>query len=306
MADDTAPPPEMTPALRAGRENPFWIEDHGGKHIIDVLIEERCPGLAAHPTWPVVRPVLYGLLGYRAARRMADAIMPLGGVAAFEHLSALLKVKLDIVGEHHLPRTGRMVLVANHPTGLADGVAVFDALKPHRPDLTFFANADAMRVSPRFGEVIIPVEWVLNKRSAAKTRETLRLANAAFAEERCIVLFPSGALAQRVKGGDLVDKPWHATAVSLARKNGAPLVPMHVRARNSALYYWFCEVSKELRDITLFHELLNKAGTTFGITYGAPIRPDQLAGEPQAVTQALKAYVETELSRDPNAVFRGA
>jgi putative hemolysin len=287
------------------RANPFEFAQNGDKHIVDVLIEERCPKLAADWTWPAVRPLLYAVLGYRQARAMADLIAPLNGFASFEALSDLLKVKLDIVGEEHVPASGRMVIAANHPTGLADGVAVFDALKRKRPDLTFFANADAIRVSPRFGEVIIPVEWVQDKRSAAKTRETLRLANEAFAKERCVVLFPSGALATREKGVGLVDRPWHATVVSLARKQNAPLVPMHVRAENSELYYRFSEWSKELRDITLFHELLNKKGYTFGITYGQPIPPERLQGEPQAVTDALKAYIERDLARDSNAVFAG-
>lgn len=285
--------------------DPFAIAASGDRHIVDILIEERCPRLAAHWTWPVVRPPLYALLGYKRARAMTEMIAPLGGFASFEALSTLLGVKLDVIGERHVPRAGRMVVAANHPTGLADGIAVFDALKRHRPDLTFFANADAIRVSPRFTDVVIPVEWVHDKRSPAKTKETLRLANEAFAKERCVVLFPSGALAARVQGQGLVDKPWHATVVSLARKQKAPLVPMHVRAENSELYYLFSEWSKELRDITLFHELLNKKGYTFGITFGEPIPPERLQGEPQAVTEALKAFVELDLARDPSAVFKG-
>jgi hypothetical protein len=45
-------------------------------------------------------------------------------------------------------------VVCNHPTGIADGVAVYDVLKAVRPDLCFYANSDAHRVSPRLGEVL--------------------------------------------------------------------------------------------------------------------------------------------------------
>ncbi|HBI17858.1 MAG TPA: acyltransferase, partial [Brevundimonas sp.] len=48
-------------------------------HIVDVLIAERAPRLTASPLWPVVRPALYGVLGYEAAVRMADAMRDLSG-----------------------------------------------------------------------------------------------------------------------------------------------------------------------------------------------------------------------------------
>src|SRR4051812_32567885 len=98
------------------------------KHIVDELIEERCPHLAVLPAWPLVRPLLYAALNYRAARTMADAIAPMSGQAALAYVSNLLHLKLDIVGLEHLPRQGRCVLVANHPTGIADGIAVRDLI----------------------------------------------------------------------------------------------------------------------------------------------------------------------------------
>jgi putative hemolysin len=71
-------------------------------------------------------------------------------------------------------------------------VAVYQALRPVRPDLFFFANADALRVSPRLGEVLAPVEWVEAKRTREKTRDTLIRARAAFEAERAVVIFPAG------------------------------------------------------------------------------------------------------------------
>ena len=143
---------------------------------MDVLIEERCPKLRASPAWPVVRPVLYSMLGYNKARRMADEIVELNGRESFDRLSRQLAFDLSVEGIDRMPREGRMIIAANHPTGLADGVAVWDLLKRVREDIIFFANADAIRVNPKFEDVIIPVEWVMEKRSPAKARETLKRA----------------------------------------------------------------------------------------------------------------------------------
>jgi putative hemolysin len=275
------------------------------KHIVDVLIEERAPQLAGSTFWPLVRAPLYGALGYARARRMADAIAPLGGRAALDHLSAILRLRTDCRGLERIPLHGRCVLVSNHPTGIADGIALYDALKPVRPDVIFFANADAERVCPRFDEALIAVEWVAAKRTIEKTKKTLRAAQAAFAEERPLAIFPAGRLARRIEGR-MQDPSWEPSAVSLARKHRAPLVPVWMDGPYSTLFHSFDRVSKELRDMTLFHELLNKEGKLFTIRVGRPIAPEALVGDSEEVTRRLKSFVEHTLRADPDATFEPA
>lgn len=272
-------------------------------HIVDIMIEERCPSWVQHWSWPVVRPVLYSMLGYRKALRWADEIKKLpSGDACFAYLDKALDLRVTATGLERVPRAGRTVIVSNHPTGLADGSIALAALKPIRTDIEIMANADACRINAKFADVIIPVEWVQDKRTIAKTKETLRRASAAFAAERLLMIFPSGALAQ-MRDGKLTDEPWMPTAVTLARKNKAPLTPLHINGRNSALYYRFCNINRELRDITLFHELLNKQGDKFHLTFGKKIPWEHLGGDPQAVTDHVRAYVENILPNDPEKPF---
>ena len=272
-------------------------------HIVDHLIAERAPKLAATPFWPLLRPLLYSVLDYGKARRMADAIGPMPGRAALDYVSKLLSVRVSVTGLERIPRKGRLIVVCNHPTGIADGVAVYDALKAIRPDLCFYANSDAHRVAPRFSDVLIPVEWVEAKRTRERTRETLLLTREALEAERCLVIFPSGRLARMQPDGRLSDPLWASSAVSLARKYGTAIVPLHVTGPWSRLFHFFNRFSSELRDVTLFHELLNKQGRAFRLTVGKPIAPDALEGEPVEAIAALKAFVETQLARDPDRAF---
>lgn len=278
---------------RAGRE----------KHIIDVLIEERAPRLSGSPIWPVVRPALYRMLDYAKARRMADAIQPMPGREALDFVSELLALKVAASGLERIPRNGRLVVVCNHPTGIADGVAVYDALKALRPDVCFYANSDAHRVSARFDEVLIPVEWVEAKRTRERTRLTLQLTREALEAERCMVIFPAGRLARKGADGLLADPPWAATAVSIARRHEAAVLPIHVAGPWSALFHFFNRFSPELRDVTLFHELLNKQGREFALTVGRPIPPEALAGEAAEVALRLKHHVERGLPEDAERAF---
>ncbi len=271
------------------------------EHIVDVLINERAPRLSRSAAWPLVRPLLYALLGYRPARAMADAIRGMGGRQAMDYASDLLRLKVSSVGLERIPASGRLIIIVNHPTGLADGVAVYDALKSRRPDLLFFANADAHRVNPRLGEVFIPVEWVEAKRTRERTRLTLREAQAALDAERAIVIFPAGRIARR-HGRRLSDPPWAPSALSLARRHHAPIAPIYLEGPPSRLFWLFDGVSRELRDITLFHELLNKRGRDFRLVAGPLIQPEAIS-DPAAAAQALKAYVEKVLPADPARPF---
>jgi putative hemolysin len=271
-------------------------------HIVDVLIAERAPRLTGSWTWPLVRPGLYRLLGYRQARRMADMVAESPGQEALEQISDLLDLKVSALNLDRLPAAGRCVVVANHPTGIADGIAVFDAVKTRRPDAIFFANADALRVCPRLSEAVIPVEWVVDKRTREKTRATLEAARAAFEAERCVVLFPAGRLA-RMEDGALTDPEWAPTAASLARKYKAPIVPIHVTGPYSRLFHFFDRFSRELRDVTLFHELLNKRRKPFRLMVGKPIAPERLDIDAGKATYALKAFTERVLPTQPDADF---
>lgn len=272
-------------------------------HIADVLISERAPRLTATFWWPWIRPGMYRLLNYYRARRMADSVAPLSGADALAFLSDLLKLKVSVTGLERVPRSGRCVLVCDHPTGIADGIAVYDALKAVRPDLIFYANADARRVCSRFDEVLIPVEWVETKRTRERTRRTLELTKGAMDAERALVVFPAGRIARRGPDGKLADPPWMPTALSLARKHDATVVPIHVEGPWSTLFHFFNRFSPELRDITLFHELLNKTGRPFRITVGKPIAAETLGGDMGVATEALKRFVEHELMSDPDAEF---
>lgn len=291
VADPSVPRVRAVPAPR------------GQRHIVDVLIAERAPRLTGSPLWPLVRPGLYGLLGYGKARRMADAIAPLPGQAALDHVSDLLDLKVSSLNLDRIPATGRCIVVANHPTGIADGIAVYDAIRTRRADAIYFANADAIRVSPRLAEVVIPVEWVVDKRTRDKTRATLDAARAAFEAERCVVLFPAGRLARVGKDGQLTDPDWAPTAASLARKYQAPILPIHVTGPTSTLFHLFDRFSRELRDVTLFHELLNKRKKPFRLSVGKPIPPLRLDIDAARATYALKAFTERVLPTQPDADF---
>ena len=129
---------------------------------------------------------------------------------------------------------------------------------------------------------------------------------AAFHSLRRFAATPSGRIAYW-KDGRLNERPWQSSAITLARKQDVPILPVNVQSRNSGLFYWFANWNTELRDMTVFHELLNKRGKTFRISIGPLIPQERFAeGDPAEVTERLQSHVVHRLATDPDAEFRAS
>ncbi len=263
-------------------------------HIVDTLINERSEKLQSYPRlWSLIQRYLYPLMGYQEAIELIDAVQGMSGLETFEHVSQLLELNVTVSGLEHIPSEGRAVIMPNHPTGIADGIAVYDAIKAVRPDLAFFANRDAVRCQPRLEEIIIPVEWMEDRRNHAKSKEMVRNMINAFRQERLVVIFASGRLAKPTPLG-LIERPWLTSGVSLAQKYASPIIPMHIKGLNSTLYYLLWFLNTELRDMTLFRELINKTHQAYDIKIGAPVQSSEDA---ETLTPALRHYVATQLPK---------
>ena len=246
---------------------------------IDPLIVERAPWLAnASLTARLARPALDRVLGYDEVLALARQFEGEQTSAIMAQMADRLCKMVEIGGLGNIPRFGPALVVANHPTGLADGIILHSLLARVRNDTYIFANSDILRILPQMRSIIAPVEWRIEKRSHAKTRETMAYVSEATAAGRLGVIFPSGRLAQR-RGLRLHERPWMASAAMLARKFDLPVIPVNIQARNSLLYYISDAIHPTLRDITLFHETLNKDRQPFRVTVGEPISPSALPSD---------------------------
>lgn len=263
------------------------------QHIVDELIEDRAPKLIHTPFWPLIKFVGYPLLGYRKAVWMADQIATMTGTECLDWTANYLHLNVETLGLDRVPETGPCVIVANHPGGIADGLALWETIKQRRPDTVFFANRDALKVCPGLEERIIPVEWREEERNRSQSRELLKRAFAEFKAGKCVVVFPSGRMAEwSWQDWRLKDKVWHPTAASLARKFKAPVIPLAVRQRMPLLYYALAQVNEELKDMTIFHGLMGKAGARYRLHFGRPLDAANEPGTDVELTDRLRDLCE--------------
>lgn len=258
---------------------------------LDPLIAERAPWLySGKPHHTLARALMMRLLRYPRSIALASEFRDLPTEEIMRRISALIVRDIRVDGLDNIPATGPALIVSNHPTGIADGIVLHAVVSAVRDDLFIYANHDMIRVLPQTEELIAPVEWRMEKRSHAKTKYTMDYTRQALGQGRIGLIFPSGRLAKR-HGLTLHERPWMTSAAMIARKFGVPVIPLHIRARNSALFYLLDALHPTLRDVTLFNEVLNKAGHTYRVTIGRPIDPATLPARSEDGIEALRRAV---------------
>jgi len=246
------------------------------KDRIDTLIAERARWLFDDTVKArIAHRGLMSLLGYARTIELAELYRDWPTSRIMHHLAGLLMRDVEVTGLENIPRHGPAMIVCNHPTGIADGIVLHPLIWPLRPYLFIYANSDILRVFPQFESLIAPVEWRPEKRSLSKTRLTMRYTKTALDSGRIGIMFPSGRLAKR-RGLRLYEREWMTSSATIARKYDLPVIPINIRARNSALFYVFDRIHASLRDITLFYEMLNKDRQPYRISVGEPISPKAL------------------------------
>ena len=117
-------------------------------HPIDQIMEERCPNLMKNKIlWSFIKPSIFKIFKYYDAKRIVDDISEKSGFECFTYLTNFLQSDHFVKDINNVPKSGPIILAGNHPTGLTDGIVMFDVLKDHRPDYTLYANSDMIKIA---------------------------------------------------------------------------------------------------------------------------------------------------------------
>lgn len=267
------------------------IKQPTDSHIVDELLFERSITLRKIPfLWSLITKFCLPFFKYQQAVDWIDRLSPLDGDKALKQFSDFLDIKLDVNGIENVPAKGPLLIVANHPTGFVDAFAIQTALEKVRSDIVFFSNRDVVRIVPKTSEIIIPVEWMHERRSPESMRATLKAMRGAIDAKKAIVVFPSGGIARGSING-LKELDWLSTTVKLMRRFDLPILPVEIKARNTFLYYMFELIHDELRDLLRFREILAKSKQTFKLNIGSVVNQADLVGSAEDATKQLQSLV---------------
>lgn len=241
----------------------------------------------------MARPLLARGLGLTTLqalyRRLPDAGPDLFADLALDALQVTLACpRADLA---RIPARGPVIVVANHPHGALDGLALAALVRRVRPDVRLLANRWLAAI-PQLAATCFFVDPFGGREAAERSRAGLRAAHLWLRSGGVLIVFPAGEVAHRAtSAGTPGDGAWNATVGRLAMQAGATLVPVRIEGRNSRAFYRLGRLHKRLRTVLLARELLAKRGSTIAVRVGQPWQPER-DQEPWAVTAAARARVD--------------
>ncbi|MBX9760728.1 MAG: lysophospholipid acyltransferase family protein [Beijerinckiaceae bacterium] len=210
-------------------------------------------------------------------------------------ISALsLKLAYDEAQLARAPRDGPLVVVANHPFGVLDGIVMCALMERVRPDFLVLTNAVLMR-APEMRERMLPVDFAATREAQRINVESRARALDHVAGGGCVVIFPAGAVStspDRLGARPAVDGQWSPFAARLVRHGGASVLPVYFPGQNSRLFQIASHIHPNLRLGLFFHEVRRRIGTPFPVAIGAFAPWEAFAHmDRDALMSALRARV---------------
>lgn len=170
--------------------------------------------------------------------------------AVLEYLN--ISYKLNQKELENIPAIGKVIVVANHPLGAADALSLIKMIADARQDKNIKIVANQMLSHiPQLSELLIPIDNIQGK----LTRTSLKAIDTALENEELVIFFPAGEVSRSSMNG-IKDGHWKSGFVKIAQRTATPILPIHINARNSMLFYGLSWVYKPLSALLLGHELL--------------------------------------------------
>lgn len=184
-----------------------------------------------------------------------------------------------------IPKKGSFLVVANHPTGLLDAFALFNAIADFRTDGHALLN-QLFTPFLKTWDTLIPVDiFRLNKISTIKKIKKI------VTSEGYLLLFPSGKIARKEKGV-LREAPWNIGCLKIAKMYQIPILPCHIRAKNTSLFHAISAINRPLALIQNLRDLNRSYGKSYTFEFGSPI---MVSDETHAVRQLEHFYTDAHV-----------
>lgn len=182
-----------------------------------------------------------------------------------------------------VPRSGPLVIVANHPFGMLEGSLLGTILPRVRQDYKVMTN-QLLACMPELKSNCIFVDPFQNKHSAVQNGRGLREAVRWLRDGHMLVIFPAGEVSHWTLRNKAVEDPaWSTTVARLIRITGAAALPLYFKGANSVPFHLLGMVHPKLRTVRLPHELFKKRGATIEIRFGSVIPFSRIAAIPDDI-----------------------
>ncbi|WP_305858013.1 lysophospholipid acyltransferase family protein [Balneatrix alpica] len=259
---------------------------------IEQALQQKYPNFNEAASW-WRQPSLALLRGLIHEREINRFLQQHQGLRGFEFLDKVLEYfnfsyRLSHADKANIPATGRVVIVANHPLGSLDGLALLKLVSEVRADVRILANDLLSHLTP-LQSLFLPIDNL----SAQGHKRSIQRVLQALQREEAVIVFPAGEVS-RASWDGIKDGRWQPGFLLFARKANAPVLPVHVQGRNSWMFYALSMLYKPLSTLLLAHEMFAQRNRELQVRVGQPIPIEQLRALPlpnQMVAKLVKKHV---------------
>ncbi len=230
----------------------------------------------------------------RLIRQFEKAGAPFGApfwTKAIAHMG--IDVQTPDAEIRRIPKTGPVVVVANHPHGLVDGMIIAEMVSRVRPDFKILTRSLLTGI-PEVAEFMIPVPFPHEENSRELGLEMRNLTMEQLKNGGVIILFPAGKVASSPGWfGPVVEAEWNVFTHKMIQRSGATILPIHFTGRNSRAYQIANHVSATVRQGLLLFEIKRALFKPQRPYIGEPLSADVLKhweGNPRGFLAWLREH----------------
>ncbi len=187
-------------------------------------------------------------------------------------------LSLDVVGGSlsHIPKTGPLILIANHPYGILDGMMMGHILSQTRGDFRILANR-VFRKAEDLNRIVLPISFDATKEAMKLNLETRKTALNYLGEGGAIGIFPGGTVSTGAKPFSYpMDPGWRGFTARMVAQSNATVVPVFFDGHTSRLFQIASHLHSTLRMGLLIKEFKKRVDTPVKVVVGEPIGRDVL------------------------------
>ena len=218
---------------------------------------------------------------------------PAEGQAFWSQALRLMKIELRTPEEQiaRIPKEGPVIVVANHPHGLVDGMVLAELIGRVREDYRILTRSLLTGVK-EIEQFMIPVPFPHEEDAREQSLQMRQRAMDHLKQGGVLALFPSGVVASsETYFGDAVEAVWNPFTAKMITRSGATVIPIHFPGQNSRAYQIANKLSATLRQGLLIHEVMHACGRPQTPVIGEPISPEEFkawTGTPREMMSWLR------------------